>query len=275
MTEITPFELFAIRYASHDRPRSANFINGDPHDGPMPLDYYVWVAKRGEEVYLVDTGFDAATAEARGRKLLIPVEEGLACLGIKAGAVRDVIVTHLHYDHIGNFALFTGASFHLQEVEMAYATGKHMRHARLRHPFEAGHVAGMVHALYQDRVIFHDGNSHVAPGLSVHLIGGHSRGLQCVRVLTRRGWVVLASDCSHHYEHFHTMRPFPNVVRIDDMLDGYVRLRELADSPDHIIPGHDPLVLKIYPPAAEELAGHIVRLDQGPLPVTETEKTNS
>lgn len=259
-----PFELYAIRYATHDRPRAANFIDGDPHDGPMPLDYYVWVARRGAEVYVIDTGFDAATAAARGRRLLIPVGTGLARLGIDAGAVRDVIVTHLHYDHIGNFALFTGASFHLQETEMAYATGRHMRHKRLRHPFEAGHVAGMVHALYQDRVVFHDGEAEIAPGLSVHLIGGHSRGLQCVRVLTARGRVVLASDCSHHYEHFQTMRPFPNVVRVDEMLDGYLRLRELADSPDHIIPGHDPLVLTLYPPAGPGLEGHIARLDLPP-----------
>jgi hypothetical protein len=31
-----------------------------------------------------------------------------------------------------------------------------------------------------------------APGVSVHRIGGHTAGLQCVRVYTQRGWVVLA-----------------------------------------------------------------------------------
>ena len=33
------YELYAIRYAHHDRPASENFIGGDPHNTSMPLDY--------------------------------------------------------------------------------------------------------------------------------------------------------------------------------------------------------------------------------------------
>lgn len=78
-------------------------------------------------------------------------------------------------------------------------------------------------------------------------MGGHSRGLQAVRVRTARGWVVLASDTSHFYENFATRRPFPIVVDVEDALAGFDRLYALADSPDHIIPGHDPLVMQAYP----------------------------
>ena len=42
MSTPEPYELYAIRYAHHDRRASENFIGGDPHDGPMPLDYFVW-----------------------------------------------------------------------------------------------------------------------------------------------------------------------------------------------------------------------------------------
>jgi hypothetical protein len=40
--------------------------------------------------------------------------------------------------------------------------------------------------------MFRDGDGEVAPGVTVHKVGGHSRGLQCVRVMTATGPVVLA-----------------------------------------------------------------------------------
>src|SRR5690606_6274997 len=114
--------------------------------------------------------------------------------------VQDVIVTHMHYDHVGTFADFPRARFHLQDTEMAFATGRHMCHGYLQHAYEVEDVTAMVRLAYQDRIVFHDGTQELAPGLSVHHIGGHTAGLQCVRVWTRRGWLVLASDASHYYE---------------------------------------------------------------------------
>lgn len=266
--EVEPFELFAVRYATHHRNRKDNFIGGDPHDAPMPLDYYLWIARNSRGTYIVDTGFDGETAKKRSRTLLIEPSEALVKMGVKADEIKDVLVTHLHYDHIGNFGLFPNAGFHIQETEMSFATGPCMCHPRLRHPYEVEHIVGIVRSLYEGRVKFHQGDSEVAPGLSVHLIGGHTLGLQAVRVWTRRGWVVLASDASHHYDHVGTGRPFPNLVRMDQMLDGFNRLKELADSDQHIIPGHDPLVMKHYPAVSSDLEGIAVRLDVPPLEPT-------
>ncbi|QIL79296.1 N-acyl homoserine lactonase family protein [Diaphorobacter sp. HDW4A] len=261
---LEPFELLALRYAHHDRKRRDNFIDGDPHDGSMPLDYYLWVARNSQATYVIDTGFDACTAQKRGRTLLCDPGSALQSLGVEPATVQDVIVTHLHYDHIGNFGLFPKANFHLQDAEMAYATGRCMCSGRLRHPYEVEHITGMIRCLYQERVRFHQGDATLTPGLSVHLIGGHTLGLQCVRVWTRRGWVVLASDASHHYEHYETGRPFPNLVRLDDMIAGYDKLRALASSGDHIIPGHDPLVMQRYPAPSPQFEGLCVQLDLEP-----------
>jgi glyoxylase-like metal-dependent hydrolase (beta-lactamase superfamily II) len=95
-------------------------------------------------------------------------------------------------------------------------------------------------------------------------VGGHSDGLQILRVWTRRGWVVVASDAAHLYAHLHGNRIFPVVYNVGDMLEGYKLLYQLADSPDHIVPGHDPLVMKLYPAPRPELEGIIVRLDVAP-----------
>jgi glyoxylase-like metal-dependent hydrolase (beta-lactamase superfamily II) len=255
------YEVYAIKYAHHARRASENFIGGDPHDGPMPLDYFVWLVRGAGRELVVDTGFSAAMAAKRGREHLRCPTEGLRLLGTDPREVKDVVITHLHYDHVGNFELFPAATLHLQELEMRYATGRYMCHECFRGAFEAEDVVGVVRRVYAGRVQFHDGDAELFPGISLHLIGGHTMGLQVVRVATRRGAVVLASDASHLYANMEQTRPFPIVWSVADMVAGYDRLRSLAASPGHIIPGHDPLVLERYPAPTKELQGIVVRLD--------------
>jgi len=257
------YEVYAIKYAHHARRASENFIGGDPHDGPMPLDYFVWLIRGAGREIVVDTGFSAQMAAKRQRNHMRCPTEGLRLLDVDAGTVKEVVVTHLHYDHIGNFDLFPEATFHLQDLEMNYATGRHMGKPVFSGAYEVEDVVGMVRRVYAGRVRFHDGDADLAPGISLHLIGGHTMGLQVVRVATRRGWVVLASDASHFYANMEQARPFPIVYSVAAMVEGYDRLRALADSPAHIIPGHDPLVLERFPAPSNGagLQGIVARLD--------------
>lgn len=260
-----PFELFALRYATHaGRSAVDNFIGADLHEAGSNLDYYVWVARRAEKVFLIDTGFGQEAAARRGRTLFRRPSEALALLGHDARRIEDVIVTHLHYDHAGTLEDFPNARFHLQDAEMAFATGRCMCHRHLRAPFDGDDVVAMVRNVFAGRVCFHDGTEPLADGLVLHRIGGHSLGLQAVRVFTRRGWVVVASDASHLYANMGEQRPFPIVADLPDMLEGFRTIRMLADSPDHVVPGHDPLVMEIYPAVSDELKGIAVRLDVQP-----------
>jgi glyoxylase-like metal-dependent hydrolase (beta-lactamase superfamily II) len=261
---IPTYEVYALKYAERDGRRPAHFVGGDPHDVPMPMDYYVWLVRDAERLVLVDTGFDAAMAEKRGRQLLRTPAEALSLLGVTADAIPDIVITHLHNDHVGTFFDFPKARFHIQDSEMEYVSGRYMTHEHLRRPYEADHVAGMVRALFDGHLVFHAGDDEIAPGITVHHIGGHTAGLQCVRVPTRRGWLVLASDASHYYEHFERGTCFPVTFHLGQVLEGYRTLKRLADSPRHIVPGHDPLVLRRYPPAAPSLEGIIARLDLEP-----------
>jgi len=255
------YEVYAIRYGHHDRRSPENFIGGDPHDVLQPLDFYVWAIVGPDGTYVVDTGFDAAMAQLRKRSLIKPVGDGLKAIGIAPDTIETVIVTHLHYDHSGNYDLFPSARYHLQDGEMAYATGRSMCHAHLRLPFESDDVVAMVRKVFAGRVLFHDGDDEIAPGITVHRIGGHSKGLQSVRVKTRRGYVVLASDATHLYQHIDEGRVFPITYNVGEVLDGYETLKRLASSRDHVIPGHDPRVIERYPPARAGLDGWVVRLD--------------
>ncbi len=241
------YEVYALRYAHLHRERRENFLGGDPHDGPMPMDFFVWLIRSGSRIVLVDTGFNAISAQQRQREMIRCPIEALSSLGISAGDVGDVILTHLHYDHAGNLDKLPRARFHIQDAEVDYATGRCMCFEPMRHAYSVDDVLTLVRNVYEDRVVFHDGDQTIAPGISVLKIGGHTKGLQAVRVHTARGWVVLASDASHYYENMEKHRPFPIVHNVADMLAGYGRLSAAADSPDHIVPGHDPMVLNSYP----------------------------
>lgn len=264
MSQPESYEVFAVRYATRDGQRRDHFVGGDPHDASMRMDYFVWVIRNAHRTFVVDTGFHPEMAKKRQREYLRTPKEGLALLGVDVSRVRDVILTHLHYDHVGTFDDFPQAHFHLQDAEMAFATGRHMCNGYMSHGYEVEEVVSMVRLVFKDRVTFHKGSHELAPGLSVHHIGGHTAGLQCVRVMTQRGWVVLASDASHYYEHMRTKRCFSLVLNLGDMLDGYRTMNSLAASPDHVVPGHDPLVMQYYPAPTPELEGIVVRLDVAP-----------
>ncbi|TIW03759.1 MAG: MBL fold metallo-hydrolase, partial [Mesorhizobium sp.] len=136
--------------------------------------YFVWAIVGKSRTFVFDTGFDAKVADRRQRNLLRPVGDGLKMIGIDPDKVEDVIISHMHFDHAGNHELFPKARYHVQDVEMAYCTGRCMCHSYLRHPFDYEDVASMIGKLYAGRVTFHDGVSEVAPNLTVHRVGGHS-----------------------------------------------------------------------------------------------------
>ncbi|MDA0790817.1 MAG: N-acyl homoserine lactonase family protein [Proteobacteria bacterium] len=263
---MAPYEVYAIRYAHNERPARDNFMFGaDIHDGPQSLDYFIWLIRGNGREIVVDLGFDHMGAARRGRTITRLPSEGLQTLGVDPGQVKDVIVTHLHYDHAGDLGAFPNARLHLQEREMMFATGRHMGSRTMRAAFDVDYVCDFVRAVYDDRVLFVDGASEVAPGISVHHIGGHTDGHQAVRVWTAAGWLVLASDAVHLYANREQENPFPIVYNVGDMIAGYQALAQLADRDDLIIPGHDPLVLARFPAADPSLAGEVARLDLGPL----------
>lgn len=258
------YEVFAIRYAVIDRCSRDNFLRPQGEPRPTTMDYFIWVARNASHTVVIDTGFAPEDATPRGRTPLHRVEDGLAQLDIDPGEVSDVVLTHLHNDHAGGTALFTNARFHLQEQEIRYATGPAMRHPSLSHAFDLGDLADVIALIRDGRVEFHDGRAPVADGITGYLLGGHTMGTQGVLVNTRRGPVFLASDAAHYYENFLQGNPFPVLYSLPQILDGYELIASLVPDGDHIIPGHDPLVLQRYDPPSPELAGWIARLDFEP-----------
>ncbi|MFY0615813.1 MAG: N-acyl homoserine lactonase family protein [Hyphomicrobiaceae bacterium] len=259
------YEIYAIRYATNtSRTRANNFILDARPTEPLTLDYFSWLIKGNGQMFVIDTGVDRAKGEARNTKTLIGPVDALRLLGVDPETTETVVMTHLHYDHTGNTDAFPRAKFLLQAEEMAYVTGPFMEHAWCRHAYDIDDICRFIGYLHTGRLNLHGKDHQIADGISVHLAGGHCPGQEVVRVRTERGWVVLASDALHYYEEFERGIPFAVASNIADMIASHGRIRELADSDDHVVPGHDPRIMDIYPKAEADPAGNIVRVDLAP-----------
>ncbi|HMB87065.1 MAG TPA: N-acyl homoserine lactonase family protein [Methylomirabilota bacterium] len=238
-----PYRIYAVRYA-HRACNTSEAFYGDYHKAPMTMDYFVWALTNGTETVVVDLGFTEAVGTRRGRQFLRGPGKGLAEIGVEAAAVKHVILSHFHYDHVGNYALFPNATFYVQDSEMAFYTGRHAALPAFRHSVEVDDVCALIRLNYDKRLQFVDGSREIVPGIAVHHVGGHTAGMQIVTVAHARGQAVVASDASHYYRNFEEGIPFNTLQDLPRMYSAFAKIRELASSPDLVLPGHDPLVLE-------------------------------
>ncbi len=262
------YEIYAIRYAeSPHRLRVQNCLfchAGDDFNALQPMDFYVWVVRNKTRTILVDTGSKDWKCKQRGHQFIRNPADGIKAIGIDPAKVDDVVITHLHWDHAGNMDMFPNARIHIQNRELQSVVSQSMGDAMINSFFLIDDVKTVVTKLFEGSVTLHQNVTELASGVTLHEIGGHSAGLQVVRVHTKRGWVVLASDASHYYANIDERNPFPALHNLPDTFKGWDTCMALADSPDHFVPGHDPLVLKRYPAVSSSLEGDAVRLDLDP-----------
>lgn len=256
--------VVAVRYATLAASKSAFFLRyesyGEP-DAEQNLDYYFWVLGEGPDTVVVDTGFDPAVGACRGRTCLCAPREALARLGVDAASVSRVLVTHLHYDHVGNVDAFPNAELLVPERELRFWTGPLAGRGQFAQHVEAAEIERLAEAWRGGRVRTIAGHTEVAPGVTAVEVGGHSPGQQIVLVDTGGGLVVLASDAVHLYEELERDRPFAIVASLPEMYEAYDLLRGLCRERGAIVvPGHDPEVMRRFP-GVEGPAGDIaVRL---------------
>ncbi len=264
MTEADTYEVMAIRYATRVTSRREAFYRYETYhqpDAPLRMDYYFWVLRSRSRTILVDTGFDPEVGRRRGRTVLIEPLRALDRLGVHPRDVAHVVVTHLHYDHVGNLAAFPQASLSVPLPELEFWTGPYASRPQFAEHVEPAEVAYLGAAWREGRVRAVDGDQEILPGIRAHLVGGHSPGQQVTVVTGAGGSVVLASDAIHYEEEMERDMPFAIFSDLAGMYRGYDRLRELRDRERGVVvAGHDPAVMERFPGLGDGLEGLAVRL---------------
>jgi glyoxylase-like metal-dependent hydrolase (beta-lactamase superfamily II) len=113
------------------------------------------------------------------------------------------------------------------------------------------------------RVSLVGGRHTVAPGIEVMEVGGHTPGQLVVLVTTADGEAIIASDALHYYEELDLDRPFTHVTDLPAMYAAFETLRELAEGGRPLVAGHDPEVMRRFPPLTGSVAGLGVRIGGG------------
>jgi glyoxylase-like metal-dependent hydrolase (beta-lactamase superfamily II) len=268
LADLPHYEIYAICYATQqERAEAQMFLGGDPRKRIPGLHFFSYALRGGGRTWIVDTGMTERHAKRMGRAydFVCRPSQALAKIGITAAAEPDVILTHAHFDHIGTLEDYPSARFHIQDEEMIHVTGRDMTHAPLRAAYHAEDIKPLIDLVFAGRMVFHNGDVTLAPGIEYLLLGGHARGQAILRVHTARGWVILASDAVHVFEEVDQERPFAIFYDLPGMLEGYRRINRLAGARDLIIPGHDHRLGKAYPAALPGMEGTLLRLDQPPV----------
>jgi glyoxylase-like metal-dependent hydrolase (beta-lactamase superfamily II) len=243
--------VVAVRYATRAASKRTFFLRYDSYgepDAPQSLDYYFWVVGEGPDALVVDCGFDPAVGARRGRTCLCPPREALARAGVDAASVSRLLITHFHYDHVGNLAAFPDAELLVPERELRFWTGPLASRAQFAEVVEQAEIARIAEAHSRGRARTMGARTAVAPGVTAIDVGGHSPGQQILVVETAGGPVVLASDAVHLYEEFERDRPFEIVADLAEMYRAYDLIREVCAQPGAVmVPGHDPEVMRRFP----------------------------
>ena len=240
------YEVVLARFGARETERAGVFLNnaamgGTP--GPIAMDYFFWVLRDGANAVLVDTGFSVDAGRRRGRTVLADPVDLARRLGAGPESAPLVVVTHAHYDHIGNLAAYDRSAIVVAGAELDFWSDPVAGRGEFAALTEPEEITALRAADSAGRVRRVGDGEEIAPGLRVHVVGGHTPGQLMVEVPTRDGTVLLASDALHYEEELESDVPFTHLADLPDVYRAFDRIRALRDRGAIVLPGHDPATL--------------------------------
>ncbi|HTW49746.1 MAG TPA: N-acyl homoserine lactonase family protein [Acidobacteriaceae bacterium] len=246
------YTIEAIRYATiKDFPVNGLVTGADP-SRKMDIAMVFWLVQGGGHNILFDSGFyrpqffrDWAIVDYR------KPTDAVRAAGLAPEDVTDIVISHMHWDHVDGMDLFPKARIWIQRDEYTYYTGDAWHHPDTHGGIDPDDVEAMVKANIAGRVSFVEGDDReILPGIRCYIGGKHTYQSQYITVPAKDGTVVLASDNVYLYENLDKHVPIAETLDAKSNLAAQDRMRTLASNPQFIIPGHDPAIFERFPAVA-------------------------
>lgn len=241
------YRIHALLNSHAQIPAREMFLDGNPEEH-LPVVGYIWVIEGQGRLVAVDTGIGEPSAEGQELQgFMVEVGHDTASLLKQAGYASDnfdtVVLTHLHWDHCQNIALFPRAQIVISAREWESVTSP--RHPALAsHPLFPQEALRYIAELAPERLLFVDDAAKIMPGIETLWVGGHTPGSQAVAVTTAIGQVVITGDTVFRYQNIEEDRPIGFYQNLPECYEAMAKIRTVAD---YVLPNHDPAVLERWP----------------------------
>jgi glyoxylase-like metal-dependent hydrolase (beta-lactamase superfamily II) len=246
------YRVYGVSYG-RSTSRESRALESGSSSARVPFEWLFWIVRNDERTLLVDTGSDDVDEARRGIEGFVPPLERLQQLGISPLEVTDVVLTHAHWDHMGNLAPYPNAKIWIQEAEMEHVMSRVSAERPSRSGVRWAHMQQLLDAEQDGRLARVRGEAQPAPGIRLRLSGGHTPGSQYVLVEAPDGPVVIAGDAAYLYENVQWHEPIGSGVDQNANLMAIQEMHRLAISPFFILPGHDPRVMDWFPEVSESI----------------------
>jgi glyoxylase-like metal-dependent hydrolase (beta-lactamase superfamily II) len=242
------FEVYAIRYATSPGFKVSSLVVGADPTLKKDIPFMFWVLKgsSGRNI-LVDAGcYRGPTFERWKLADFIKPSDAIGKVGLTPEQITDVIVTHIHFDHVGGVDLFGKAHVWIQRAEYEHYIDDQGK-PKLD-TIDAGDAAMLASLKKAGRLTLVDGDAQeIIPGITVYTGGKHTYAAQFVGAATASGTVVVASDNIYMYENLEKHLPLGLTEDREADSRNQARMLRIASSPRLIVPGHDPAVFDRFP----------------------------
>ena len=250
--------------------------------GVMNLPFTYIVIKSGDAISMIDVGYDydEVHKDVVDRFEVVswqPPEKVLAKIGVKPADVKNVFLTHSHYDHMGNLHGFPNAHFYLQKDEMTewtFVMSLPPRYEWLRIPLVKNDMVEAMKLIADGRMTLVEGHrKNVIPNVELIPVP-NSHTFSCQLVLIRNDsdtsgipWII-AGDCAYSYENLTgsttngVMHPVGIFVGSPlNILKSFDTMKDLANGDlNRIIIGHDDECWTRYPSWVTEDGLHVAEV---------------
>jgi glyoxylase-like metal-dependent hydrolase (beta-lactamase superfamily II) len=187
-----------MEYARAEKQPAGSFFDGRYNQGSLEAPFCFYVIKGADQVSMVDIGYDYTgrckyLADISGCSNWQPVDKVLAKVDVKPDQVRNIFITHAHFDHIGeNLTKFKNAHFYMQRLEYekwVWALALPDKFAWVKNPVDPQDIEDIGNLIKTDKMTLVNGSlKNVLPGIDlVPALNTHSFGCQYIVINDENG----------------------------------------------------------------------------------------